>query len=502
MIKGGKGVFYFDTEMYLIIIGIILFTAVIEFFIYKLAEKLSKLKLGRSIKFIYASVLILYLFSNVLYAGASAYYYSPITKHNRLYPLYFPLTANRFLMKLNLVDYEKNRQSIQFVDMKNTNMVYPKHKLIFKDTISKKKNILFVCIDSWRSDCMSSEITPNIYKLSKFSQVFNQHYSGSNGTRGGIFSLFYGMPSTYWDNMKSNCISPVFINTLEKSNYSFGIFSCATLVSPAFDKTVFSHLKDIETCNHGNRPSAGDRIITDKFNSFLDKYKQSKSQKPFFGFVFYDSAHGYDYPDDFKTVFNPSLKSVNYITLNNDYDPIPFFNRYKNCLNYIDTQIERIIQKLEQYNLLENTLIVFTGDHGQEFNDNHKNYWGHNGNFSKYQIKVPMIIYDTELVHKQYTHKTSHYDLVPTMLSRYFYCANPVADYCIGKDLFRTKDWDYLISGSYMKYGIRYENKIINKYNSGNFEVTDLKLNSLSLKEINYGKLNIILKNLNCFYRK
>ena len=58
-----------------------------------------------------------------------------------------------------------------------------------------------------------------------------------------------------------------------------------------------------------------------------DRLESNKSaKKPFFGLLFYDSAHGYAYPSDFELKFLPSLKNVSYATLDNDSDPVPFFN--------------------------------------------------------------------------------------------------------------------------------------------------------------------------------
>ena len=44
------------------------------------------------------------------------------------------------------------------------------------------------------------------------SQVFTNHYSGSSGTRSGVFSLFYSLPAfAYWDTMKGLTKGPVYM---------------------------------------------------------------------------------------------------------------------------------------------------------------------------------------------------------------------------------------------------------------------------------------------------
>src|SRR3712207_9402754 len=59
----------------------------------------------------------------------------------------------------------------------------------------------------------------------------------------------------------------------------------------------------------------------------------------------------------------------------------------------IDSLIGLTLDKLKQKDLLRNTVVIITGDHGQEFNENHCNYWGHSSNYSQWQIHVPLIYY-------------------------------------------------------------------------------------------------------------
>jgi len=64
--------------------------------------------------------------------------------------------------------------------------------------------------------------------------------------------------------------------------------------------------------------------------------------------------------------------------------------------------------------LMKKTIIIMTGDHGQEANETHSNSWGHNSNFLRYQVQVPLLIYWPGMPPSQYNHLTSHVDVVPT----------------------------------------------------------------------------------------
>ena len=79
--------------------------------------------------------------------------------------------------------------------------------------------------------------------------------------------------------------------------------------------------------------------------------------------------------------------------LSNNTDPTPFFNLYKNCVAQVDSLVGLTLDKLKTKGLLHNTVVMITGDHGQEFNENHNNYWGHASNYSYWQTAVPMVYY-------------------------------------------------------------------------------------------------------------
>ena len=69
---------------------------------------------------------------------------------------------------------------------------YPREELEFSPA-PESLNVLMIVIDSWRFDMLQPDVTPNIWKFAAQSAVYNNHFSASNCTRFGIFSLFYGL---------------------------------------------------------------------------------------------------------------------------------------------------------------------------------------------------------------------------------------------------------------------------------------------------------------------
>lgn len=482
--KRAIDIFHFSTInttiAILYLIGLILLEILILYFSSKLSKKLPNLK----IKLISVIVGFLLVGTNLIYAWADASRYRPIAQMKNIYPVFYPLTSESLFRKLNLINKQEIEKNTLLSRSYSKSLInYPLKPILSEN--SQKKNIIFIVIDSWRFNCMSENITPHIFELSKRSQVFQNHKSGSNMTTGGIFSLFYAIPATYYDNFTGLQVSPVFFNEILKQGYTLSILSSSTLENPPFNKNVFSGIQNLRLESNGNSPSERDKDIYKEWIKFINGY-DSKENTPFYSFLFFDSAHGFDYPSDFPVKFKPTLDEVNYIALNDDYNPIAFYNRYKNSLNYIDGLIGNILKKLEEKKLLESSIVVITGDHGQEFNDNKKGYWQHGGNFSDYQIGTPLIVFDASRPAKTYTHLTLHYDIIPTLMNTVLGVTNQYYDYSVGQNLYDCKNRKWFICGYNQKYAIIEKNMIINVYSSGMYDVIDKKLNPINENTVDF----------------
>lgn len=359
-----------------------------------------------------------------------------------------------------------------FAQLKQTNapLNYPLHPL---DIHAPKKplNIVMIVIDTWRFDMMNAQVTPYIEKFAQQSWQFMDHFSGGNGTEPGIFSLFYGLPATYWTAMTEQHQSPVLMNTLLKQHYQMGIFASAELTAPSFNKNIFSAIKNLQITTPGNTPYARDQFITQEFQQFMNKKNASS---PFFVFLFYDAAHGYCKPGDPVNLFKPEIKVCNHFALNNFSDPIPYRNRYQNALYYVDGLVGKVLSDLKDRGLLKNTIVLLTGDHGNEFNDNHLGYWEHASNYTRYQVQTPLIVYWPGKSPQHFHYLTSHYDIAPSLLTMALGCKNPPQDYSIGRSLLDSDAPQYLFVSSYINIGIREPDRITTFFPTGDDEIDDL----------------------------
>jgi membrane-anchored protein YejM (alkaline phosphatase superfamily) len=354
------------------------------------------------------------------------------------------------------------RIPLQFAQM-NLPLKYPLNKLVFESD-KKPINVVVIVSDAWRFDAFNDQVTPNIYRLGKKSWVFSDHVSGGNATGPGIFSLFYGIPATYWTAMESQYKSPVLLDTLQ-NKYDVKVISSGELFSPPLNETVFQRVPDLQKNQQpGLTPKARDEQVTQQFKLWIDDSIRLK--KPFFTFLFYDSTHSYC-EAEYQGPFNQAGACNRLL----QKDKKMLLRRYKNAAYFVDQQVQEVITALERKGLLKNTIMIITADHGEEFDDNHLGFWGHGSNYTPYQIKVPLIVYWPGEQPQKFMHRTSHFDIVPTLMTRLLGCKTKLSDYTVGVDLLDRKSRFPLIISSYVDFGIFESNQTTRVYSTGGYQI-------------------------------
>ncbi len=353
-----------------------------------------------------------------------------------------------------------------------SDMRYPLQPLQTSDN-TEPLNVMIIVVDSLRFDAVTAETMPNVFQFSNNAATFNKHFSGGNTTQPGIFSVFYGIPPTYWKATQHNHVPPAMITSMQKQNYQMGIFGSATLENPPFHRNVFCSIPNLQTFSDGNNPLERDKNITESMIQFI---QQRNKQKPLFGFLFYDSPHGYYAIPNMPPHFTPT-KCMNHITVNNNSDPKPLKNLYLCAVYETDALIKRVLDTLKEQGLLENTIVMITGDHGQEFNDLNKNYWEHPSNFARFQTKVPMIVHHPNYPVAQHNYFTTHYDIVPTIMNDALGITNPIRDYGVGHHLFQENTVPFTLMANYTHYALMDRDQIVEIQKSGRYQITDHDMN-------------------------
>lgn len=176
-------------------------------------------------------------------------------------------------------------------------------------------------------------------------------------------------------------------------------------------------------------------LITDEAIRFV---KNQDSDTPFYLSVHYTAPHDPwrkgDHPEEiwklyencpFESVPNEPLhpnQVKKRIHPRDETHRQELLQAYYSSITAMDRSIGRLLKQLEDQNLLDNTIVIFTADNGM--NMGHHGIWGKgNGtypmNLYETSVRIPFLMWNPKYIKsgQQIQTPLSHYDLFPTILS-------------------------------------------------------------------------------------
>jgi membrane-anchored protein YejM (alkaline phosphatase superfamily) len=389
-----------------------------------------------------------FLASHLIHAWAEAHSYVPVTAFTRYLPLYFPLKDSRRMARLGLVDEARAREHRLVAALGRPSegaLRYPQAPLRCEPK-RPLLNVLLVVVDAMRADVLTPERAPKVSAFARGAVRFDAHYSGGNASRAGMFSLFYGIPATYFDAFADVARPPVLMDLFRQYGYQLGLFSSSPVYSwvVELDRTALAGIPNLRLETISPQPGSGarDRTLTEEWLRWLDRMDPSR---PFFGFLYYNAAAAFEPPDDYRpAVPAPSGGS--------EWDRR--HARYLTAVHFIDSLIGRALDDLEGRKLLERTVVIVTSDHGMEFNENGLGFMGHGTAYSELQMHTPLVVRWPGRPPGRVARRTSHNDVAPTLVTELFGCTNPASDYASGRTLFSDAQWEWLIAASHADFAL------------------------------------------------
>lgn len=373
-----------------------------------------------------ACVLMLAVGERIAYGFSHMHAYGPIVLSAKIFPLYQPLTFRGLATAMGH-DIPKQK-SPQFQSLAGP-LGYPAVPLRV-ETPAKPLNIIWLTAESWRWDMLDPQIMPSTWAFAQEAQHYTRHYSGGNGTRMALFSMFFGLYGNYWFPMLAQQRGPVLLDVLQQQGYQMNMYTSASFSYPEFDKTIFAQIPP----HLLHQDKTGPRWERDRSNvgDMLHDLDRRDRSKPFMSFMFFESPHArYEFPPE-TAIRKPYLEDFNYASMDLKRDIGLIKNRYINSCAHLDTQFARIFEYLEHEKLLDSTIVVLTGDHGEEFME--KGRWGHNSDFVEEQVRTPFVIRVPGRTPQRIDRLTSHLD-IPATLMPFLGVKNPAADYSLGTSM-------------------------------------------------------------------
>lgn len=270
-------------------------------------------------------------------------------------------------------------------------------------TDKEKLNVLLITIDTLRADwlsCYGSEHldTPNIDSLSERGVLFSRAFANTSTTLPSHTNILLGTTPPYHgvhDNINF-VVREEFLTLaeyLKEHDYSNGAFIGAYPLHTKFGlnqgfDTYDDEMDRLPFQDFMSEERRGE-VVIDRALSWL-----KKRSSPWFLWI-----HCWDPHDPYKP-------------------PEPYLTRYKEHpytgeVAYVDFILGRFFAYLEENNLFEDTLVIFTGDHGESLGQHGEKTHG----FLAYNttIRIPLIIISPGFEKRRVEHYVSHIDIFPTV---------------------------------------------------------------------------------------
>ncbi len=300
----------------------------------------------------------------------------------------------------------------------------------------KRTNLVLITTDTERAESMSCygnplPTTPCADVLAEQGVQFFNTYSTSTCTLPGHSSIFTGLfPDTHGvinNNLRLSQKYPTLTQILRKAGYQTAAYLGIWILNKprglarGFDILDWRQSSDPPPL-HGIRKSG---LYINDVIGFLRRMKTGKS--PFFLWIHsFDPHVPYLPPGKFSRMFRkpdtPDFDLASKIRGNlenlNGYRPeFPreyMLSQYLGEIRYWDHNFQKIFEVLHESENLDDTLIVYTADHGENVGEDY--VYGHQ-DLNQHVVRIPLILWHPDLLPgRSVQTPVQQTDIVPTIL--------------------------------------------------------------------------------------
>lgn len=311
-----------------------------------------------------------------------------------------------------------------------------------------KPNIILLMIDALRYDYLNcygyqTAISPNIDALAKDAVLYERMITQSSWTRPSTATILTGLYPSSHNTYRKPDILPDDIVTIAERLRGSGYYTCGFAnninVAPDFNfQQGFHDYFYLAPDFFFSADSSSSRLAYYSIlrlvrERFLSKHKQvkhyyqsaetvtdgvlswvknKKNNFAFFLFVHYMEPH--------DPYFKHPFDGVGYARVSMPNPPAQkapeLKQTYEQEIAYLDQSLGKLFQYLIKEGIYNNSLIILTADHGEEFYE-HEGWW-HGTSLYEEQVRVPLIVKfpDNRLAGERVSDAVRSIDIVPTIL--------------------------------------------------------------------------------------
>jgi arylsulfatase A-like enzyme len=261
-------------------------------------------------------------------------------------------------------------------------------------------------IDTLRADhlgCYGANVkTPVFDRLAEEGVLFERFSAAEDWTKPSCATMLTGLyPITHKAQTEDAVLSPdapIISEELQKRGFATAAFISNAYLSESFGfKRGWNYYR-----NYLDEKRRAEHL----FKEAAEWIENNKNRR-FFAYIHTIDPHApYTPPQEFLKLYDskpydgPIQPEKTHLQIDsimkgkmriNERDAERLIALYNGEISYHDKCLGIFIQKLEEMNILKDTIIIVTADHGEEFGEHHG--WGHGHSIYQELVHVPLVIY-------------------------------------------------------------------------------------------------------------
>ncbi|MGH7780005.1 MAG: sulfatase-like hydrolase/transferase [Candidatus Binataceae bacterium] len=274
-----------------------------------------------------------------------------------------------------------------------------------RDPSKRPRNVVLVVLESTGSrhlELYGADVkdTPNLLRLSHQAAVFDRIYAQQPWTSQAMGALFCSLYPIQELGSITNYATHINITglprVLETLGYRTAFFHDGQLDFDREGEFLTAHgFALVHSASHDFDGPRDPVLVTQ-----LTKWIERDPSKPFFATLWTQDAHHPYFSDS----------AIDFDSSNGD------LNRYLNSIHEEDQVIGQIYDELNRLGLADDTLLVVTGDHGEDFGEHM--YTVHNFTVYEEETRIPLMYINRRLFSTPVRDETlgQQIDIAPTIL--------------------------------------------------------------------------------------
>ena len=286
-------------------------------------------------------------------------------------------------------------------------------------------NVVIVVSDTLRRDHLglygySRDTSATLDALAEDALVFERAYTQSPSTKPSIASIMTSRyPTQHRAIYNADKLSDAHV-TIAEIMRAAGFITAGFVENPTLDP-VFGLSQGFDTWTLDARRHSGEDTLARDFDAKIEAWIEAHQDTPFLLYVHYIDPHSpYNAPEGYRGRFNTSGGDAPHEQLNVGTrikeDPQVLIDRYDEEIPYMADRLSALVGYLKKHTDWDNTVFLFTTDHGEGFGEHH-GYFHHSYGVYGELTNAPMVVRAPgRLSPGRSQVPVQHVDVLPTVL--------------------------------------------------------------------------------------